>query len=105
MTAVSDELKFSPRQGLAELYERNIHGPPAHPPSPYPCSPYPCSPYPCSPKGRGCTRLSAVERGDTVPVSEDAATKHEGAGPSHLPVLPLKSTVVFPRIFIPLSVG
>ena len=25
--------------------------------------------------------------------------------PSHLPVLPLKSTVVFPRIFIPLSVG
>src|SRR4029077_7026950 len=24
---------------------------------------------------------------------------------SHLPVLPLKSTVVFPRIFIPLSVG
>jgi ATP-dependent Lon protease len=29
----------------------------------------------------------------------------EGAVPSHLPVLPLKSTVVFPRIFIPLSVG
>ena len=28
-----------------------------------------------------------------------------GAVPSHLPVLPLKSTVVFPRIFIPLSVG
>ena len=25
--------------------------------------------------------------------------------PTHLPVLPLKSTVVFPRIFIPLSVG
>ena len=25
--------------------------------------------------------------------------------PSHLPVLPLKSTVVYPRIFIPLSVG
>jgi ATP-dependent Lon protease len=29
----------------------------------------------------------------------------EGAVPSRLPVLPLKSTVVFPRIFIPLSVG
>src|SRR5256712_1501583 len=29
----------------------------------------------------------------------------EGIVPSHLPVLPLKSTVVFPRIFIPLSVG
>ncbi len=29
----------------------------------------------------------------------------EGAVPSHLPVLPLKSTVVYPRIFIPLSVG
>jgi ATP-dependent Lon protease len=29
----------------------------------------------------------------------------EGAVPTHLPVLPLKSTVVFPRIFIPLSVG
>ena len=29
----------------------------------------------------------------------------EGAIPSRLPVLPLKSTVVFPRIFIPLSVG
>src|SRR6202521_2707865 len=29
----------------------------------------------------------------------------EGALPSNCPVLPLKSTVVFPRIFIPLSVG
>src|SRR3979411_2089363 len=28
-----------------------------------------------------------------------------GMVPSHLPVWPLKSTVVFPRIFIPLSVG
>src|SRR2546430_889269 len=34
-----------------------------------------------------------------------AAANLEGAVPSHLPVLPLKSTVVFPRIFIPLSVG
>jgi ATP-dependent Lon protease len=34
-----------------------------------------------------------------------AAVNLEGAVPSHLPVLPLKSTVVFPRIFIPLSVG
>ena len=33
------------------------------------------------------------------------AVNLEGAVPSHLPVLPLKSTVVFPRIFIPLSVG
>src|SRR6266566_4178597 len=33
------------------------------------------------------------------------AANLEGAVPSHLPVLPLKSTVVFPRIFIPLSVG
>src|SRR6266480_1788534 len=38
-------------------------------------------------------------------VSEVPATNLEGAVPSHLPVLPLKSTVVFPRIFIPLSVG
>jgi ATP-dependent Lon protease len=38
-------------------------------------------------------------------VSEVPATNVEGAIPSHLPVLPLKSTVVFPRIFIPLSVG
>src|SRR4030081_3999777 len=29
----------------------------------------------------------------------------EGAVPSRLPVLPLTSAVVFPRIFIPLSVG
>ncbi len=44
--------------------------------------------------------------GDTVAVSEvPAAPSLEGAVPSHLPVLPLKSTVVFPRIFIPLSVG
>jgi ATP-dependent Lon protease len=34
-----------------------------------------------------------------------AAVNLEGILPSHLPVLPLKSTVVFPRIFIPLSVG
>ena len=38
-------------------------------------------------------------------VSEMPAVNLEGAVPSHLPVLPLKSTVVYPRIFIPLSVG
>src|SRR5438874_5410160 len=38
-------------------------------------------------------------------MSEMPAVNLEGAVPSHLPVLPLKSTVVFPRIFIPLSVG
>ncbi len=38
-------------------------------------------------------------------MSEVPAVNLEGAVPSHLPVLPLKSTVVFPRIFIPLSVG
>src|SRR5438046_7766428 len=38
-------------------------------------------------------------------MSEAPAPNLEGAVPSHLPVLPLKSTVVFPRIFIPLSVG
>src|ERR1700693_2750568 len=38
-------------------------------------------------------------------VGEMPAVNLEGAVPSHLPVLPLKSTVVFPRIFIPLSVG
>jgi ATP-dependent Lon protease len=38
-------------------------------------------------------------------VSEVPAANLEGIVPSHLPVLPLKSTVVFPRIFIPLSVG
>src|SRR5256885_12002642 len=38
-------------------------------------------------------------------MSEVPATNLEGAVPSHLPVLPLKSRVVFPRIFIPLSVG
>jgi ATP-dependent Lon protease len=38
-------------------------------------------------------------------VSEVQAVNLEGAVPSRLPVLPLKSTVVFPRIFIPLSVG
>ena len=43
--------------------------------------------------------------GDNRDVSEMAAVNLEGAVPSHLPVLPLKSTVVFPRIFIPLSVG
>src|SRR2546427_4613605 len=40
-----------------------------------------------------------------VAMSEVPAVNLEGAVPSHLPVLPLKSTVVFPRIFIPLSVG
>src|SRR6202047_21953 len=40
-----------------------------------------------------------------VLVSEMPAVNLEGIVPSHLPVLPLKSTVVFPRIFIPLSVG
>src|SRR5438477_139756 len=38
-------------------------------------------------------------------MSEMPAVNLEGAVPSHLPVLPLKSTVVFPRIFIPLSAG
>src|SRR5438876_7467912 len=38
-------------------------------------------------------------------MSEMPAGNLEGAVPSHLPALPLKSTVVFPRIFIPLSVG
>ena len=38
-------------------------------------------------------------------MSEVPALNIEGAVPSRLPVLPLKSTVVFPRIFIPLSVG
>ncbi len=38
-------------------------------------------------------------------MAEIPAVNLEGAVPSHLPVLPLKSTVVFPRIFIPLSVG
>src|SRR5258708_6283039 len=33
------------------------------------------------------------------------AVNLEGIVPSHLPVLPLKSTVVLPRIFIPLAVG
>jgi len=38
-------------------------------------------------------------------VSEVPALNVEAAVPTRLPVLPLKSTVVFPRIFIPLSVG
>jgi ATP-dependent Lon protease len=38
-------------------------------------------------------------------MSEVPALNVEGAVPSRLPVLPLKSTVVYPRIFIPLSVG
>src|SRR5438445_1161804 len=38
-------------------------------------------------------------------MSEAMAPNVEGAVPSHLPVLPLKSPVVYPRIFIPLSVG
>jgi ATP-dependent Lon protease len=42
---------------------------------------------------------------DNPNVSEVPALNVEGAVPSRLPVLPLKSTVVFPRIFIPLSVG
>ncbi|MEA2656566.1 MAG: ATP-dependent Lon protease [Chloroflexota bacterium] len=46
-----------------------------------------------------------MRAGDNRDVSEMAAVNLEGAVPSHLPVLPLKSTVVFPRIFIPLSVG
>jgi ATP-dependent Lon protease len=46
-------------------------------------------------------RLLGQDRG----VGEMPAVNLEGAVPSHLPVLPLKSTVVFPRIFIPLSVG
>ena len=43
--------------------------------------------------------------GDNRSVAEMPAVNLEGAVPSHLSVLPLKSTVVFPRIFIPLSVG
>jgi ATP-dependent Lon protease len=46
-----------------------------------------------------------LKSGNIVSVSEVPAVNLEGAVPSHLPVLPLKSTVVFPRIFIPLSVG
>jgi ATP-dependent Lon protease len=46
-----------------------------------------------------------LKSGNIVAVSEVPAVNLEGAVPSHLPVLPLKSTVVFPRIFIPLSVG
>src|SRR5437879_13549877 len=38
-------------------------------------------------------------------MSEMPAVNLEGAVPSHLPVLPLESSVVFPRIVIPLSVG
>jgi ATP-dependent Lon protease len=38
-------------------------------------------------------------------VSDTPDAAHEGSVPSSLPVLPLKSTVVYPRIFIPLSVG
>src|SRR3981189_82741 len=52
--------------------------------------------------GRGWVRPHA---GDNRGVAEMPAVNLEGAVPSHLPVLPLKSTVVFPRIFIPLSVG
>ena len=43
--------------------------------------------------------------GDNRSVAEMPAVNLEEAVPSHLSVLPLKSTVVFPRIFIPLSVG
>src|SRR6476619_6082240 len=46
-----------------------------------------------------------LRRSITSLMSEVPAVNLEGAVPSHLPVLPLKSTVVFPRIFIPLSVG
>src|SRR3981189_456531 len=45
------------------------------------------------------------QREYSVLMSEAPAPNLEGAVPSHLPVLPLKSTVVYPRIFIPLSVG
>src|SRR5947199_8535632 len=38
-------------------------------------------------------------------MGEVPAVNLEGAVPSHLPFLPLKSPVLFPRIFIPLSVG
>ena len=38
-------------------------------------------------------------------MTETAIPHQEGIVPAFLPVLPLKSTVVFPRIFIPLSVG
>src|SRR3989449_7544205 len=40
-----------------------------------------------------------------VAVSEMPAVNLEGVVASHLTVLPITSTVVFPRIFIPLSVG
>src|SRR5215472_15890958 len=53
-----------------------------------------------SPSGRG-----RWGRRITYLMSEIPAPNVEGAVPTHLPVLPLKSTVVFPRIFIPLSVG
>jgi ATP-dependent Lon protease len=43
--------------------------------------------------------------GKILHVGDMPAVNLEGKVPSHLPVLPLKSTVVFPRIFIPLSVG
>src|SRR5260370_9632662 len=42
---------------------------------------------------------------DNPNVSEVPALNGEGAVPSRLPARPLKSTVAFPRIFIPLSVG
>src|SRR5260370_32852730 len=43
--------------------------------------------------------------GDNPNVGEVPALNVEGAVPSPLPGLPLKSTCVFPRLFIPLSFG
>src|SRR5713226_4077874 len=82
MTAVSDGLKFRPC-GLAGIIRAEVLGPPADP------TPAPGNPRPCL----GERRIRQHRVVSDVPA------------PSQLPVLPLKSTVVFPRIFIPLSVG
>src|ERR1700731_3215194 len=60
-----------------------------------------------SSQGDGIIRagLAPLYAGHNRSVAEMPAVNLEGAVPSHLPVLPLKSTVVYPRIFIPLSVG
>ena len=71
------------------------------------------SPDPLPEGERGCPQYLAAPANqgiacgarDNPNVSEVPAVNLEGAVPSRLPVLPLKSTVVFPRIFIPLSVG